>query len=87
MTPAYLKSAVRLALGIFIGILVSKGRIEAPNAEQLESVAGAVAAALTAVSMVWSWFHHKKVEKAIETALEMPKGTSKEQLREKLDRT
>ena len=85
MKSAQAAAVARFVITLVAGMLVAKGRIEAPSTEQVESLAGAVAAVMGAVSLGWSLFHKQKVEKAIDVALDMPSGSTKADLKVVLD--
>lgn len=88
MTPkqaAQAAAVARFVITLAAGFLVAKGRIEAPTTAQIESLAGAVAGVLGAVSLVWSLLHKSHVDHAITTALDMPSGSTKKDLQVVLD--
>jgi phage-related minor tail protein len=70
-----LTSGVRAALVAAGGWLVA--REYATEAEVTEMVAGMLP---VLVSLLWSWYEGMQVNKRIETALNMPAGSSKEKL-------
>ncbi len=69
---------VRSAVTLMGGLLVNRGYMEGRDVETLVGVGLALA------SLIWSLVHKQQVAKAIDTALALPPGSTKDDLREVL---
>ncbi len=79
MVSAILGSLVRWALAFVGGYLVSKGVwTQDQSAEYSEYLVAAITAAI--VSLAWSVYQKYRTRIVVQTALDMPKGSSERQL-------